>query len=60
MLALSRTTAPPDGAGLVSVTVPLVTVSPVILELARDNAAKLAAGVGLPAGSKFNQAEGAL
>jgi hypothetical protein len=59
MLPLSQTKAPPAGAGPVSVTMPLVLLSPMILLLASDKAARLGAGAGLPAGIRVSQFSGA-
>ena len=59
MLPLSRTNAPPAGAGDVSVTVPVVVLSPEILADASVSDERLGGGGGLPAGSKVSQVDGA-
>src|SRR5262249_24014465 len=59
MLPLSRTTAPPAGAGPVSVTVPVVLLSPRMTLLASERSARLGAGAGLPAGITATEAPGA-
>src|SRR5262245_36738766 len=60
MLPLSRTRAPPAGAGPVRVTVAVVVVSPRIALLARERDARLGAGAALPAGRRVSQLSGAL
>src|SRR5262245_40693051 len=59
MLPFRRTTAPPAGAGAVSVTVPVVLPSPRILADASVSDDRLAGGGGLPAGITVSDAEGA-
>src|SRR5262249_59759573 len=59
MLPLSRTRAPPAGAGAVSVTVPVVLPPPTTLLVESVRAARLGAGAGLPGGSRGSQVQGA-
>src|SRR5215813_3725222 len=60
MLPLTRTRAPPAGAGPVSVTVAVVVVSPRIALLASVRDARLGARAALPAGKSASQLSGAL
>src|SRR5262249_54834269 len=59
MVPLSRTTAPPAGAGPVSVTVPVVVFPPRTELLASERTERLGAGAGLPAGINAIQVSGA-
>src|SRR5439155_4123522 len=58
MLPLSQTSAPPAGAGDVSVTVPVVLLSPRILADVGVRDERLGAAGGLPAGNRVSQAAG--
>src|SRR5437867_12429494 len=58
MLPLSQTSAPPAGAGDVSVTVPVVLPSPRILADVSVSDERLGAAGGLPAGNSVSPAPG--
>src|SRR5262249_11731661 len=59
MLPLKRTSAPPTGAGDVSVTGPVVGPSPRIVADASVSDERLGGGGGLPDGSKVSPVDGA-